>query len=159
MRHTSMVRPAASGLIASMLLLAVYFAVLTLLSGWTFAGTQFAEFWPFVVALAAGFGAQIGLYVRLRSVVRHGDGPGAMVAVSGGTSAAAMMSCCTHYLANVIPILGATGTLAVVAQYQTEFFWLGLALNAAGVVYVGGKLLQASRHMAQMGRAPVIGTR
>jgi P-type Cu+ transporter len=150
MRHTSIVRPAAFGLIASVLLLAVYFAVLTLLSGWTFAATQFAEFWPFVVTLAAGFGAQIGLYIRLRSVVRHGDRPGAVVAVSGGTSAAAMMSCCTHYLVNIIPVLGATGTLALVAQYQTQFFWLGLVLNAAGVVYVGRKLWQASRHMAQM---------
>ncbi len=150
MRHASIVRPAAFGLIASVLLLAVYFAVLALLSGWTFAATQFAEFWPFVVALAAGFGAQIGLYVRLRSVVRHGDGPGTVVAVSGGTSAAAMMSCCTHYLANIIPVLGVTGTLALVAQYQTQFFWLGLVFNAAGVLYVGRKLWQASRHMAQM---------
>ena len=152
MRHTPTVRPAVFGVIASVLLLAVYFAVLTLLSGWTLTATQFVKFWPFVVTLAAGFGAQIGLYVRLRSIVRHGDGPGTVVAVSGGTSAAAMMSCCTHYLANIIPVLGATGTLALVAQYQTQFFWLGLAFNAAGVVYVGTKLRQASRHMAQMGR-------
>jgi len=158
MKHASILRPAAFGLIGSVLLLAVYFAVLTLLSGWTFAATQFAEFWPFVVALAAGFGAQIGLYVRLRSVARHDDGQGAVVAVSGGTSAAAMLSCCTHYLANIIPVLGATGALALVAQYQTEFFWLGLLFNAAGVVYVGRKLWQASRHMAQMRRGPVLRT-
>jgi Cu+-exporting ATPase len=60
------------------------------------------------------------------------------------------MSCCTHYVANLLPVLGATGVVAVVAQYQIEFFWLGLLFNAAGVVYVGRKLLQASRHMAQM---------
>jgi len=101
-----------------------------------------------------GFGAQIGLYTRLRSVARHGDRPGAVVAVSGGTSAAAMVSCCTHYLANVIPMLGATGALALVAQYQSELFWLGLAFNAAGVVYVGRKLVEASRHMAEMERHP-----
>lgn len=149
MRPTPIVRPVALGLMGSALLLAVYVAVLGLLSGWAFAAAQFAEFWPFVVTLAAGFGAQIGLYVRLRSVAR-GGGPGTVVAVSGGSSAAAMMSCCTHYLANIVPVLGATGTLALVAQYQTQFFWLGLVFNAAGVLYVGRKLWQASRHMAQM---------
>lgn len=150
MTYRSIVRPAAFGLIGSVVLLAVYIAVLTLLSGWAFAATQLAEFWPFVVALAAGFGAQIGLYVRLKSIVSHGDGTGGAVAVSGGTSAAAMLSCCTHYLANILPVLGATGALALVAQYQTEFFWLGLVFNAGGVAYVGRKLWQASRHMAQM---------
>lgn len=150
MRYTSIARPAGFGLVAAVLLLAVYFAVLTLLSGWDTTAAQFSELWPFIVALAAGFGVQVALYVRLRILARHGDGPGKVVAASGGTSAAAMVSCCTHYLANVIPVLGATGTVALVAQYQSELLWLGLAFNAAGVVYVGRKLVQASRHMAQM---------
>jgi len=154
MSHASVARPVGFGLVAAILLLGVYFAVLTLLSGGSLAATQFADFWPFVVALAVGFGVQIALYVRLRSLVRHADGSSAAVAVSGGTSAAAMVSCCTHYLANVIPVLGATGALALVAQYQTEFFWLGLAFNAAGIVYVGKKLWQASSHMAEMGGHP-----
>jgi len=139
-------RPVASGVIASVLLLGVYIAVLALLSGWEFAVRQFAEFWPFIVALAVGFGAQIGLYVRLRVLAGHGNGPRTAVAASGGTSAAAMMSCCTHYVANVLPVLGATGVVAVVAQYQIELFWLGLAFNAAGIIYVGRKVQQASRH-------------
>ncbi len=153
MPHTSIGRPVGFGLLAALLLLGGYFALLILLSGWDATAAQFVAFWPFVVALAAGFGVQIALYVRLRTLARHGDGPGAAVAVSGGTSAAAMVSCCTHYLANVVPVLGATGALALVAQYQTEFLWLGLAFNAAGIVYVGGKLAQASRHMARMRQA------
>jgi mono/diheme cytochrome c family protein len=163
MSQASIATPLGFGLLAFLVLLGVYFAALTLVSGWSLTMTQFADFWPFVVALAAGFGVQIGLYSRLRSLVRHGDAPGAVVAVSGGTSTAAMVSCCTHYLANVAPILGASGALALVAQYQPEFFWLGLAFNAAGIAYVGRKLAQASRHMAQMGagrmtaRATVLG--
>jgi Cu+-exporting ATPase len=153
MRDTSIARLVGVGLVAALLLLGVYFAVVTGLSGFSPAATQFAEFWPFIVALAAGFGAQVGLYVRLRRLARHGDG-GAVVAASGGTSAAAMVSCCTHYLANVIPVLGATGALSLVAQFQTEFFWLGLAFNAAGIVYVGRKLWQASGHMAEMDGHP-----
>lgn len=143
-------RPALFGLTAAALLLVIYVVVVAAVSGWAFMLDQFAAFWYFIVALAAGFGVQIGLYVRLRDIARHRDASGRMVAVSGGTSTAAMVSCCAHYLTNVAPVLGATGFIAVVAQYQTELFWVGLAFNVAGVVYVGRKLWLASRHMAQM---------
>jgi Cu+-exporting ATPase len=154
MSRASIARPLGIGLVAATLLLGVYFAVVSALSGWSIAATQFADFWPFIAALSAGFGVQIALYVRLRSLVRHAGGPGTAVAVTGGTSAAAMVSCCTHYLANVIPVLGATGALAIVAQYQTQFFWLGLAFNAGGVVYVSRKVWQASAHMSKMEALP-----
>jgi Cu+-exporting ATPase len=146
----SVARPAASGLLAFGLILAAYFTILTLVSGWDFTLEQFAEFRYFVLALAAGFGLQIGLYSHLRRVTRHGGASGSVAAVSGGTSTAAMISCCTHYLANVVPVLGATGIVALVAQYQVQLFWVGLALNLGGVVYIGRKTWQASRHMAQM---------
>jgi Cu+-exporting ATPase len=140
----------AWGISACGLLLVVYFTVLTLISQWDFARAQFATFWYFLVPLAAGFGTQIGLFSYLRSVTRHGDGTGKVVAVSGGTSTGAMISCCAHYLANILPILGATGVVALVAQYQIGLFWVGIAFNAGGILYIGRKLLRASRHMAQM---------
>lgn len=144
------IRPVVFGITAVALLLVVYVVVVSAVSGWTFMLKQFAAFWYFIVALAAGFGVQIGLFVRLRDIARHRDASGKMVAVSGGTSTAAMISCCAHYLTNVAPVLGATGFIAVVAQYQTELFWVGLAFNVAGVAYVGRKLALASQHMAQM---------
>lgn len=139
-----------AGLGAAGLLLVFYFALLALLSGWDGAFAQFEQFWPWVVALAAGFGTQFALFVRLRSLVRHDGASGQVVAVTGGTSTVAMISCCTHYLVNVVPILGASGLVALVAQYQVQLLWVGLAFNAAGVVYVGRKLWQASRHMRLM---------
>ena len=150
MTQASWNTPIAYGVASSSLLLAVYFLLLTLVSGWEFTLDQFMQYWYFVVALAVGFGVQIAMYLRLRHVTFHGAGSGKVVAVSGGTSTAAMISCCTHYLANVLPILGATGVVALVAQYQTQLFWVGIAFNAAGVVYVGRKLLHATRHMATM---------
>lgn len=153
MTNANWTKPAAYGVIASGLLLAAYFVVLTLVSGVEFTLSQFSDFWYFVVTLALGFGAQIALYTRLRRITYHGDASGKVVAVSGGTSTAAMISCCTHYLTNILPVLGATGLVALVAQYQTELFWVGLAFNAAGLAYVGRKLAQASRHMAQMEQA------
>ena len=144
------IRPALYGVVAFALLLGVYALVLMLVSGEEFLRTQFAQFWYFVLALAVGFGVQVGLYVRLRHVTRHDSSSGKIVAVSGGTSTAAMISCCAHYVANVLPVLGATGLVALVAQYQTELFWVGLAFSLAGIVYVGRKLAAATRHMAQM---------
>lgn len=143
-------RPILLGLTAAGLLLALYLAVLFLLSGWEPGLDQFAQFWPWVVALATGFGTQVGLYVRLRRLVRHGSGSGQVVAMTGGTSTAAMVSCCAHYVANLVPVLGASGLVALVAQYQTTLLGIGLAFNAAGVAYVGWRLVRASRHMAQM---------
>ena len=136
-------RPALFGVAACALLLGVYAGVLTQVSGREFLLTQVAQYWYFILALAAGFGAQIALYVRLRDVARHRDATG-KVAVSGGTSTAAMISCCAHYHERRA---GARRhrIIAVVAQYQTELFWVGLAFNVAGIVYVGRKTALATR--------------
>ena len=150
MKNTAIIRSLAAGIIALTVLLGLYFGILALVSDWTFTLEQFVTYWYFVVALAAGFGIQIGLYFHLRQLMQHCGGAGSVVAVSGGTSTAAMISCCTHYLANILPVLGATGLVALVAQYQVELFWVGLAFNLAGMTYIGRKVWHASRHMKQM---------
>jgi Cu+-exporting ATPase len=142
-------RSSGFGALAFGLLLAVYFGAVSLVSGWRFTLDQFSEFWFYIVPLAAGFGVQVALYMKLREVVRRGMGTGSLVAASGTTSTAAMISCCAHYLVNVAPVLGATGLVTFAAQYQVEFFWVGLAFNAAGIAYVGGKLAGAIKDHAQ----------
>ena len=141
----SAARPMLYGLFAAILLLAVYFGVLTLISGWAFAREQFSAFWYFILLLAAGFGIQVGLFVRLRTIAATTQKSGAVVATSGTTSTAAMVSCCAHYLANVAPVIGATGLIAFAAQFQVELLWAGLLFNAAGVAYIGNKVWHASR--------------
>lgn len=142
------IRASLAGLAALLALLVIYFGLLTLVSDWQFTLDQFRSFWPFIIALAGGFGAQIGLYVYLRQLV-SGNAHGKVVAASGTASTAAMVSCCTHYLVNLLPILGATGLAAIVAQYQIELFWVGLAFNAAGLVYIGSKVAAASKEHAK----------
>src|SRR3990172_8268679 len=63
-------KPTGFGLLAFGLLLAAYFAVLTLVSGWKFTVDQFSEFWFYILPLAAGFGLQVTLYMRLRQLLR-----------------------------------------------------------------------------------------
>ena len=142
-------QPVGFGALAFAALLAVYFGVLTLVSGWSFTVNQFAEFWYYIVPLAAGFGLQVALFLRLREVVSRAKDAGTVLAASGTTSTAALVSCCAHYLVNVAPVIGATGLVAFAAQFQVELFWVGLAFNVAGIAYVGNKLLQATRAHAQ----------
>jgi len=137
------------GLAAALALLAVYFGLLTLVSGWPFTVEQFASFWPYIVALAVGFGIQIALYGYLRRLVHGTAAHGKVVAASGATSTAAMVSCCAHYLANLLPIVGATGLVTLATQYQVEFFWVGLAFNAAGIAYIGTKVAAATKEHAR----------
>ena len=51
--------------------------------------------------------------------------------------------------AAITTVLGATGLVTFAAQYQVEFFWVGLAFNAAGIAYIGNKLWTATKYHAQ----------
>ena len=140
--------PALLGALSLAGLLGLYFAALTAVSGWEFTLAQFRDYWGYIVALGAGFGVQVALFARLRQVVRS-TGPRALMATTGTTSTAAMVSCCAHYLANVAPVLGATGLVTFAAHYQVELFWVGLAFNAAGIAYIGRNLFNAIQDHAK----------
>jgi Cu+-exporting ATPase len=142
-------KPTGFGVLAFGLLLAAYFGVLTFVSGWKFTVSQFSEFWYYILPLGTGFGLQVALYVRLRQLLHQSKDARTVMAASGTTSTAAMISCCAHYLVNVAPVLGATGLVTFAAQYQVEFFWVGLAFNAAGIAYIGNKLWKATKEHAQ----------
>lgn len=134
---------------ATLLLLMLYFGSLTALSGWKFTQEQFFTYPHFILTLAAGFGIQVGLFVHLKALVQRARGQGMVLATSGTTSTAAMVSCCMHYLANIAPIIGAAGLVTFAAQYQVELFWFGLAFNAAGIAYIATKVVQATREHAK----------
>ena len=135
-------RGAIAGILGMLALLSAYLLILTAVSGWNFTLDQFYSFWYYIVSLAVGLGIQIGLYTYLRGAVHQGDGSGKVLAVSGTTSTAAMISCCTHYLTNILPFIGIGGFVTVVVQYQIELFWFGLASNAAGIFYIGNKVVK-----------------
>ena len=141
----TLIKPLQFGITAFILMLVVYFGVVGLISGLDFALEQFAKFWYFILALALGFGIQVGLYTYLKNLVGQHGASGKVVAVSGTTSTVAMVSCCAHYLSNILPILGVAGFLTIVAQYQIELFWVGLAFNAAGILYIAPTVVKATQ--------------
>lgn len=134
------------GVSSTAILLVVYFTIVTLVSGLDFAQDQFRQFWYFVVTLAVGFGIQIGLYSYLKSSMKNAVSP-RIVTTTGATSTAAMISCCAHYIVNLLPILGAVGIITVISQYQVQLFWIGLAFNFAGITYMANKVYKFSKHI------------
>ncbi len=154
MQEKIILKSALYGIFASGLLLSVYFVVLTLVSGWNFAQNQFLDFWYFIVSLALGFGIQIGLYMYLKDLIKGKHSEGKMLGVTGATSTAAMISCCTHYLANVLPILGTVGIVTFVAQYQTELFWIGILFNLGGIAYIATKIFKFPTQSVRLSASP-----
>ncbi len=65
--------PVVFGVTAAAALLGIYFAALTLTSGWDYTVSQFTEFWYFVLPLVVWFGLQVGLYVYLKQLTSRID--------------------------------------------------------------------------------------
>lgn len=156
-RMTAIGLPAGAGLAATLGLLGIYFSVLGLLSGWRFTMFEFGSFWPYITALASGFGIQVGLFLYLRRSVHAAHRSGRVVAATGSSSGIAMLSCCTHYLVNLLPVLGATGLASLVGQYQVELFWVGLAANLTGITYMASRIRAFSHAKTFAGHAAMAG--
>lgn len=129
------IRASALGAVGAIGLLTVYVGVVTLVSGWNFFTFVWFENWYWVLALALGFGLQVGLYAYLKKMVAAFH-TGKVVAASGTTSTAAMLACCAHYLVNFAPFLGLSGAIGLLSQYQQQFFLIGILFNLAGVTYL-----------------------
>lgn len=133
-----------NGTLALLTLLLVYVVIVSLVSGWSFMLTQFSNYWYYLIPLAFGFGIQVGLYTYLKNAIRQKASP-QVLAVSGTTSTAAMISCCAHYLVNLLPILGAVGIITIISQYQVQLFWVGLAFNLVGILYMLNRVKKFSK--------------
>ena len=122
------------GVAAAVLLLLVYTGIITLAEGLEHALDQTADLWYWVVALAAGFGIQAGLFSFIRQGLRERKAAAiASVATSGGVSAGSMAACCAHHLTDVLPLLGLSGLAAFLASYQVLFIIIGVLSNVVGI--------------------------
>lgn len=141
-----LLQPTLRGLFSAIILLFIYFTIIILVSGWSFAQDQFQQFWYYVVSLAIGFGIQVGLYSYLKDSIKHAVSP-KVVATTGTNSTLAMISCCAHYLVNILPVLGVIGIITAISQYQVQLFWVGLAFNLAGIIYMSNQVYKYSKHI------------
>ncbi len=137
-------RPLIAGSIAADTLLVLFIVLVTAISGWSKTREQFANYWVYLVLLAIGFGVQVGMFVHLREIVRHSSKR--LMAVTGSTSTVSMISCCAHYLANILPLISASGVAVFVEQYQAQFFWIGLLFNAFGIIVIARRIAKVEQH-------------
>lgn len=134
------INPVMAGFLASLGLVLFYFLTLGLITGdWQFPLNQFGNFKYLMTALVLGFGTQIGLWQYLR-IKQKANGAG--VVVSSGISGTAMVACCAHHLAEIVPILGLSGLSLVLASYQRELLILGVLTNMAGIIFMIKKIRQ-----------------
>ncbi len=123
------------GIIASMALSSVYFAILTVVQSFSHAIAQFANLWYFMIPLIAGFGIQVGLYSYIRSSL-HSKAASAGVAASGGISTGSMIACCAHHLTDVLPLIGLSAAVLFLVKYQTPLILLGVFSSLIGTIYM-----------------------
>lgn len=130
--------PLTAFLLGAALMAAVYLGILTWTQGWGYAASQFLSNRWYVVPIWAGFGIQAALYSILRfrlfiptTTTRH---TGVLMGASGGTSATAMVACCLHHVADVLPILSLSAAATFLTRYQRPFMLVGLGMNLIGII-------------------------
>jgi len=146
--------PLAAGLAGALLLAGLYFGIVS----WAESPRHAAElFWDdrwIVFPIILGFGVQAGLYTILKlrlfiPVAKIGPS-GPMMGAGGTTSTIAMVACCAHHAADVLPILGLTAAATFLAQYRIAFMLVGLGTTLLGKMIMIFILLRERHKAIQM---------
>jgi hypothetical protein len=130
--------PAGAGLLGMIALSGLYFGIVSLAESPAHALELFWEDRWIVIPIILGFGIQLALYVTLKKrlfipVTDIGPG-GALTGAGGGVSATAMVACCAHHVADVLPLVGLTAAATFLAEYRLAFMILGLGTTVLGIV-------------------------
>ncbi|KKW33240.1 MAG: hypothetical protein UY78_C0016G0007 [Parcubacteria group bacterium GW2011_GWA1_53_13] len=132
----------AYGFLASLSLVAFYFAVMLFFTrSLSVALSQIEDLFFWFALLVAGFGAQFGLFTYLKGLVK--STPSMLTAANTGMSSVSMVACCAHHLTDVLPIFGLAGLSLFLTRYQTWFLGVGIASNFIGIIYL---LRQIKKH-------------
>lgn len=106
-----------------------------LLSSPKVAVLQFYYLSPWIISISAGFGIQVGLYTKLRMIIKAADketGKG-MVFASLSTSSVSMIACCAHHLVDVLPLIGFSALSIFLVRYQVHLLVFSLLINFLGI--------------------------
>ena len=134
------------GAMASLSLPVFYLGTIALVQDWEHAFAQLGEDAPFVAALMAGFGVQVGLLTHIRAMAASASKAG--VAAGAGSSGVAMLACCAHHLTDVLPIVGLSAAAGLLGAYKEPLLWLSVGVNAGGVIYLARHSRKASQALA-----------
>lgn len=144
---TRLTGPIGSGVLGSVALLAFYLGVITLAQDAGHAFQQFKDDSWFVLPVTIGFGVQVGLFSHLRRLHRSRRLNSAVTAGSTGVSTTAMLACCAHHLADVLPILGLSAGAVFLNEIKTPLALAGLVMNTGGIVFMLYQIHRMRRHL------------
>lgn len=126
--------PISIGIGGAVLLTGIYLGIVALAESPDHALTLFWEDRVFAIPILSGFGVQVGLFTFLKKELDlFSHAPAGVTAASGGLSTAAMVACCAHHVADVLPLVGLTAAATFLAAWKIPFMVVGLAMNLIGI--------------------------
>ena len=137
-------RSLAAGILGVALLGGFYAGVVGAAGGLDHLRSQARSDWYWLALIFAGFGTQIALFVELRRRHRANRGTTAAAGTGAGASAVGMVACCAHHVADIAPILGASGAATFFTDARVPIMAAGVAVNALGVAIAVRRLRRAS---------------
>jgi hypothetical protein len=129
-----------AGLLGAVLLGGFYAGVVGWAGGVDHLRTQAVADWPWLAAILAGFGTQIALFTELRHRRRLNRAVAATSGTGATASALGMVACCAHHIADLAPILGASGAAVFLTGYRVPIMAAGIAVNLLGVALAARRL-------------------
>ncbi len=150
--------PSVAGTVGAVVLIGLYIGLVTAAQGLSHARELIQQDWYFVVAIAGGFGMQVGLFVHLRRLLsgRARGSAGAVSAAGTGTSTAAMLACCAHHVTEALPFLGISSVAIFLNDYRLPVMAMGIAVNGAGVLFMLRLVLIERRYARREGSCSVV---
>lgn len=149
--------PLGAGALGAIFLTAVYLGLVSLAESPAHALELFWEDRIFVIPIILGFGTQVGLFTLLKKGLYlpvPAPASGATTAAGGGVSTMAMVACCAHHVADVLPWVGLTAAAAFLANWKIPFMIVGLLTNLIGIAVmlraIGTARQHATAHLAAM---------
>ncbi len=147
--------PLGAGLLGAVFLTGVYLGIVSLAESPKHALELFWQDKAFVIPIILGFGTQVGLYTLLKKGLYMPvpvPAGGATTAAGGGMSTMAMVACCAHHVADVLPLVGLTAAATFLANWKIPFMIVGLLTNLIGIAVMIRTILnarqQATAHLA-----------
>lgn len=132
-----------AGVVASAGLAIAYVLVVRTASGSTdHLLDQIRSDWYLLAPIVLAFGAQVALFLELRRRrALHPVGTAA-ASLGSGTSAAGMVACCAHHIAELAPFLGLSAAAPFLYGARAWFMLLGLSASGVGIALALRRLRQ-----------------
>ena len=141
--------PLGAGVLGAIFLTGVDLGIVSLAESPEHALDLFWQDKAFVIPILLGFGTQVGLYTLLKKglyMPMHLPAAGATTAAGGGMSTMAMVACCAHHVADVLPLVGLTAAATFLANWKIPFMVVGLLTNLIGIAVMLREIVRARRH-------------